>query len=114
MIDLNCVAAGVSQTLGTLALSGFRQPTELEDWNEYDRAFEAAVRWLPTLRRAASKSSRSHSYALKHRCEESTGIYTPNGVLIVAAIAVGLPIERIEGQQNAWVGVVEPRKDPHR
>lgn len=51
-------------------------------------------------------AQRRNSYGLKHEIEEAVGRYVTNGAAILAALAVGFVVRRIEDTPNAWVFAV--------
>ncbi|MEM8608952.1 MAG: hypothetical protein AAGF92_17740 [Myxococcota bacterium] len=62
-------------------------------------------RWLEPVDLGGERPLMS-SYGLKHLAElEHPGGYVGNGELILGALALGWPVERIEDGPNAWIGV---------
>lgn len=118
-LDPQVALAGVVEATPELGVFGFqtygrRNPprtffeNERRDLAAQTAEFAAAVRWV-TRHRPQRSGARIHqysSYFLKHLCETDEELYVANGVLIAAAIAVGLPIIRIDVQSpNASIGV---------
>jgi hypothetical protein len=64
--------------------------------------FLACCRWLERAPRV--RLGGWSSYAVKHLAEAALGRYVPNGMLIAAALALGLPC-RFGESQNACVGL---------
>jgi hypothetical protein len=75
-------------------------------------AFEHARRWLSLVPWRQAPNRACDSYCIKHVIERWSGLYTPNGVCIAAAIDVGLPIARCLTGPNAWLAVAGSRKWP--
>lgn len=99
---------------GPLSLSGLREADGAEDWLIHLAGFHRAVAFLSRCQVRQSKGRWPSSYGLKHQAEAlPPHTYVPNGALIAAAIALGLPW--INGRlkyrhgQNAEVGVIVPK-----
>jgi hypothetical protein len=79
------------------------------------KQFEYARAWLSAVpKRSAPNRDYGHSYGLKHVVEKWAGSYVSNGMLIAAALHLGLPIARCPSNINCWVGVASRRKWPVR
>ena len=79
---------------------------------DYLKAFEYARTWLSLVPWRTRPNRDCDSYRLKHVIERWSGVYTPNGVCIAAAIHVGLPIQPCPSGINAWFGIAGSRKWP--
>jgi hypothetical protein len=67
--------------------------------------FVRAAVWLETEVTHGRLVRARGSYNLKHEAEDATGGYISNGVLIAAAISLGLKVVPVPGTPNAMIGI---------
>lgn len=105
--------AGITQRYPTLTAGGFRPPDhpDLKDRSDMlspkrVREFEIArdyIAMIGTTERATSRSP--SSYETKHVIERWSGQYIGNGMLIVAALSMGVAIHAPIGSPNANLAI---------
>lgn len=105
-----------------LNVYGFRHkqvPVHGEDhnWTKYRTEFELCVAWLDACRSVipCPASRGCYSYIAKHAVEDwqeavAGGFsWIGNGVLIAAALSLGVPVKREDDSPNCWVGIQSGR-----
>ena len=104
-------AAGVLQSIlkanPQLTEFGFKDTSQPSFWlhEKYCADFAKVVSWLQRQRAKSRISSKSwSSYGLKEVAERQLRIYVTNGIMIAAAIHLGIFVKRSEGL-NAHIGV---------
>ncbi|WP_216918793.1 hypothetical protein [Synechococcus sp. CCAP 1479/9] len=100
--------AAAKQAHPELTSYGFGKPREYDDrWRnglteDGDLSIVRSARWLQGIETIKHPSSRiGCSYRLKHVAEDWAGGYVMEGGLIVAAIALHVPMRRFTGR-DAW------------
>lgn len=96
-----------------LSYYGYRHPEHKNfpenraDFLKRDAAeeFVRAAEWLAAEVARGTLGRSKGSYSLKHDAEEATGGYISNGMLIAAAIHMGLKVRRIPDTPNAEISI---------